>query len=1128
MMSCRTRSAEKTAFKQIAILVLLIVIVGLPAGESSGRSHSIMLAQSAATSLSGLVIDEKDAVIAGAGVTLLNPATGFQRETKTNEEGIFTFHFLPPGDYQATVTREGFGAVIIENLTLNVNDPRSIRIRLKVGGINETVVIKADAGLRDTAAVSTVIDQHFVANLPVNGQNILQLIALTPGAVPTASSSTGSGWAYSINGQRPTANYLMIDGVSANIAAGNALSPGPAVIGALPGLTVFGGFNNLVSLGSLQEFKILTSAGSPEFGRTAGGQISIVTRSGTNEFHGMLFDHLRNEALDANDWFANRSGLKKPPLRQNNFGGVLGGPLLLPRFDDGAPHFYNSRRIFFFFSYEGMRVRQPQIAVTEVPSLSVRRMAAAQIRPYLDAFPIPNGPEDPNTGLAKFTASYSTPSVLDAASIRIDHTVNDRLLVFGRYNHAPSKNVTRWSRTPSVLDRSALNTRTMTFGGTLSIGPEIANDFRLNNSRTEYNDSSMLDSFAGAVPLPDSLVFPTFASPDDSQVAFGLRSPMLAAGLTAGFGAEREREVPRPPTGPVAGVSGTPGIDFSSSDAAIKVGRNVRHLQRQINLVDTLSVVTGKHQLKFGIDYRRLLPRYGPPVYRQWSIFSGASALKTGKASIVLNASDEAEPLFTNFSAFWQDGWRAGRRLTLTYGMRWEVNPSPSAAGGALPYTVTGLDDPATMRLAPKNSRLWKTSYGNIAPRLGVAYQLSQTRNRETILRGGVGIFYDLGPGYAVAGYEGLPFSRSVLLQGEPFPVAPSKAMPPPPAEPQPPYNSLTVVNPDLKLPYTVQWNLAVERSVGSNQTISATYVAALGRRLMMGQTINNPNPDFAVIDAIKNSARSDYHSLQLQFQRRLSRRLQALASYTWSHSIDIVSDENQWMSGVYKGDSDFDVRHLFSGAFTYDLPVFGANRFVRPLLRGWSVDSIIRAQSALPVNVVVTGSGAVWEPVMGRAWEVLRPNLIPGVPLYLKDPAAPGGKRINPAAFSPPPLLATISKDQTRQGTLGRNALRGSPFYQADISLRRSFNLTEKVGLQFKADIFNIFNHPNFSNPETILYSRYSSGLLLPSIPNPSFGLSKSMVGRGGGNMGIIGGLNTLYQAGGPRSIQFSLKLLF
>jgi hypothetical protein len=220
-------------------------------------------------------------------------------------------------------------------------------------------------------------------------------------------------------------------------------------------------------------------------------------------------------------------------------------------------------------------------------------------------------------------------------------------------------------------------------------------------------------------------------------------------------------------------------------------------------------------------------------------------------------------------------------------------------------------------------------------------------------------------------------------------------------------------------------------------------------------------------------------------------------------------------------------VRHLFSGAITYDLPAGGANRIAGPLLRGWSVDSIIRAQSALPVNVVEINGGSVWDPVTGKAFESLRPNLIPGVPLYLKDPAAPGGERINPAAFSST-HSARIPEGGFGQGTLGRNALRGFPFYQVDVSLRRRFNLTERVGLQFKADIFNIFNHPNFSNPEAMLYSRY--GILLSElpIPNPSFGLSQSMVGRGGESTGAIGGLNSLYQAGGPRSIQFSLKLQF
>jgi Carboxypeptidase regulatory-like domain/TonB dependent receptor len=1047
---------------------------------------SAVMAQPATTSLSGIVIDEAVAIVPGAEIVLLNPSTGFQRELKTNGEGLFTFHFLPPGNYRVTITQPGFAAVVIENLVLNVNDPRSIQIPLPVGRIDEVVVVEANSGFLDSPVVSTVIDRQFIANLPTNGQSFLPLIALAPGVVPTASGEAASGWLYSINGQRPTANYLTIDGVSANIAAGHGPSPDHAMSGALPGLTVFGGVNNLVSIDALQEFKVLTSAYLPEFGRTPGGQISIVTRSGTNEFHGALFDYFRNEALDANDWFANRHGLERPPLRQNDFGGVLGGPILLPWRSSGAPDSPDSidgRHLFFFFSYEGMRIRQPQAAITEVPSIGLRRIAHARIRPFLDAFPLPNGPEDPNTGFAPLIAGFSNPSTLDATSIRIDQKVKDRLLIFGRYNDAPSENIVRSSSALSVLNRTALNTRTLTLGGTLSISPRIAGDFRLNLSRTEYDNSFSFDSFAGAVPPPDSHIFPDFASRDNSRISFAL--------------------------------------DFAGPLAAFDLGQDVARLQRQINLVDTFTMTPGTHQLKFGVDYRRLLPKYQPPAYRQVGIFFDATALTRAEASATfLIAAEEAEPLFTNFSAFWQDTWKASRRLTLTYGLRWEFNPPPSAAKGTLPYTTIGVDDPANIRLAPKNSPLWRTTYRDFAPRLGAAYQISQIRNLETILRGGIGIFYDLGPGYALRGYRAEPFNRHYFFENVPFPLPPALSRPPAPYEPHPPLQHLTVVDQNLKLPYTLQWNLAIEQSLGAKQAISATYVGALGRRLLNGQVFSTPSPVSFIMYTIKNDARSDYHALQLQFQRRLSRGLQAFAGYTWSHSIDLVSNEVN--SGLDRGDSDFDVRHVFTGAITYDLPALASNRVARRLLRGWSIDSTIRAQSALPVNVIL-----IRAPLRINKAEVLpRPSLVLGVPLYLKDPSAPGGRRINPAAFSPP-----LPDDSIRQGTLGRNALRGFPFHQIDLSVRRQFNLTGKVGLQFKADIFNLFNRPNFSSPEASLYIRYSVGTspLLPNhVLHPAFGLSESMVGRSGEGTEVIGGLNSLYQAGGPRSIQFSLKLQF
>src|SRR5262249_1530583 len=329
-------------------------------------------------------------------------------------------------------------------------------------------------------------------------------------------------------------------------------------------------------------------------------------------------------------------------------------------------------------------------------------------------------------------------------------------------------------------------------------------------------------------------------------------------------------------------------------------------------------------------------------------------------------------------------------------------------------------------------------------------------------------------------------------------------------------------IDPNLKLPYSIQWNIAIEQSLGADQMASVTYVSALGRRLLNGQLLNNPNPRFTSIDTIKNDARSDYQALQVQFQRRLSRGLQALAGYTWSHSIDLVSDEVQW--GLSRGPSDFDIRHVLSGAVTYDLPALTSKRIIGPVLRNWSVDSIFRSQSAPPVNVVTINASVSTEPLINKTAEILRPNLILGVPLYFKDHTVPGGKRINPAAFSAP--FKGIPSASTRQGTLGRNALRGFPFRQIDFSARRQFILTDRIGLPFKADIFNLINQPNFNSPDAMLYSGLSTNR--PPTLNPSFGLSDSTVGRSGKNTGIIGSLNSLYQAGGPRSIQFSLKLQF
>jgi hypothetical protein len=547
-------------------------------------------------------------------------------------------------------------------------------------------------------------------------------------------------------------------------------------------------------------------------------------------------------------------------------------------------------------------------------------------------------------------------------------------------------------------------------------------------------------------------------------------------------------------------------------------------LQRQVNLVNNLSVARGSHQLKTGVDYRRAFPVFGPQVYGQNVAFAGVAGALTGRASSVIVSSQEGPlfPVFTNLSLYFQDTWKTTRRLTLTYGLRYEINPPPTEANGKNPSQLTQIDNPATFALAPSGARPYKTTYNNFAPRVGAAFRLFQKPGRETILRGGFGVFYDLGSNVTGNSFlASFPFFASKPLSNVLFPLSAADAAPPL-LPPTPPIVRMFAYDPDLKLPYTLQWNFAVEQSLGSSQTVSASYVAAVGRRLLrqeqLGSTIFTAaaNPLFNAVSRVfitRNAATSDYHALQLKFQRRLSRRLEALASYTWSHSIDIgSSDAFQVVPGVVadpkidRGPSDFDIRHQFNAAVSYNLPA-PSSKLGKSILGNWAIDTIVTSRSATPVDVTVLKNIG-----FGNTANVIRPDLVPNAPLYITDSTVAGGRRFNPAAFFNPTAI--------RQGTLPRNFLRGFPVFQADLAVRRKFNVTEQLNFQFKTEFFNVFNHPNFGDP--------SGQLSILGIPQAAFGRSQFMFGRGLGSGGAIGGFNPLYQIGGPRSIQFSLKAQF
>ncbi|HXT61867.1 MAG TPA: hypothetical protein VN696_02405, partial [Pyrinomonadaceae bacterium] len=432
--------------------------------------------------------------------------------------------------------------------------------------------------------------------------------------------------------------------------------------------------------------------------------------------------------------------------------------------------------------------------------------------------------------------------------------------------------------------------------------------------------------------------------------------------------------------------------------------------------------------------------------------------------------------------------------------------------------------------IAPAGTPLWNTSYTNFAPRFGITYQLFQTPGRETVIRGGGGIFYDLGYGSIVNAFgNAYPYVSTKNLGVVSFPLSATNSAP----STTPTVTALHVFEPDIKLPRTYQWNFSVEQSLGVNQTLTASYVAALGRDLLRQDTIwgtqfggtLNPAvfPPTAQVVVSRNTATSDYHALQAQFQRRLAKGLQALASYSWSHSIDIASNDSFNVNTpaaridprTDRGPSDFDVRHAFSSAVTYDIPMLLKNGVGKEIFRGWSIDALFTARSATPVNVTYS----IVTPGIGGAATV-RPDLVEGIPLYIDDPSAPGGRRFNNTRVTipgnPNPQIGPFLRPTpARQGSLGRNVLRGFPVYQMDLGFRRQFNFNERRNLQFKTEFFNIFNHPNFGDPD---------GLLASS----TFGFSTAMLGRSLGSGGTLGGFNPLYQIGGPRSIQFSLKLAF
>ncbi|HEY9127144.1 MAG TPA: carboxypeptidase-like regulatory domain-containing protein, partial [Acidobacteriaceae bacterium] len=468
----------------LSYLFMLILALFTVTGAAFGQIES--------GTLSGTVSDHAGARIANAKVTITDVGTNLSQTVQTGPEGSFHFAQLKPSTYRLSIAASGFKEGVLSGIVLHSQDNLAEEIKLEVGSSGEQISVDAQTEQLETSnAISTTVDRKFIENMPLNGRSFQALIALTPGNVTAKTYYTNSGQ-FSVNGQRTDANYFSIDGVSANvgITQGSNVYLGTAGGGSAQATSNNGGYNNLVSVDAMQEYKMQSSTFDAEYGRTTGAQLSIVTRSGTNQFHGKVFEYLRNDVFDANNWFNNNAGLPRTAERQNDFGGVFGGPI----FRD---------KMFFFGSYEGLRLRVPYSRKDYVPTTYARNCATASVAPLVNAYALPSKGYDytnsdcsnvaaedaPFTNfVGTFNATFSDPSTLNATSVRLDYSPIPKLNLFVRGVYAPS-NGSQYGAfdfyTRSTLSHTISNVDTITAGATYIVSSTKVNDFRFNISHSK-------------------------------------------------------------------------------------------------------------------------------------------------------------------------------------------------------------------------------------------------------------------------------------------------------------------------------------------------------------------------------------------------------------------------------------------------------------------------------------------------------------------------------------------------------------------------------------------------------------------------------------------------------------------
>ena len=1042
-----------------------------------------VLAQTHRASLRGTIYDPNEATIPGATIKLTNLATGETRSTSTGENGEYAILSLAPGSYQLEIEKPAFKKHT-QQIELLVNQEPRLDVLLEVGGIQlDPITSSFDANLkRDTASLGTVIENRQLTGLPLDGRNFYELSLLVPGAVPPAPGSAGSvrgDFAFSVNGAREDANNFLLDGVY-NID---------------PKLNTFG---VRPSVEAIREFEMLTSTYDASFGRNPGAQINVILNSGSNDFHGSLFEFHRNAALDARNFFAPASE-PKPKYIRNQFGGAIGGPIVRDR-------------TFFFADYEGTRSREGITRITNVPTAAEREGDFSQslfgvptnpftgqpfdngvIPPFFinpvgraiaALYPLPNR----NVPFQNFVSSPTQRDDNDSFDVRVDHGLTGKADLTFRYSFGDRDlfepfTGASFSLVPGFGDSVKRRSQNAMGALTLVLTPNLVNETRVAFSRV-----------AASVTQQASVL--------NSDVGLPTISP-------------RDRDL---------------GLSFITVTGFSPLGDEGNNPQNSVTnvyqLLNNSSYVHGNHLIKFGLDFRfsqqnafRDVESRGRLQFSPFLTLTNNSLgdlllgfpLLTSVARV-----DNPQQIRTeSYNFFINDSFRVTPRLTLVGGLRYEYNsPSVDKDDRATLYDV------ATRSLVPVGTNGvprsgFEPDRNNFAPRVGFAWTIGD--DQATVLRGGYGVYYDQSPlAPAEALYFNSPFFDNNIFFS--LPGLPLTLNDPFPSFfPFPLPDSALAIQRDLRTGYMQHWNFNIERQIGDRTVLEVAYVGSKGTKLLTARDINQPQPSvlspglpivprpdprFDDINLLESRANSNYNALQLRFQRRLSRSFTTLASYTWSKSIDDASNffssagdpnfpQNSYNVAAERGRSNFDVAHRLSVSYSWALP-FGKGRqylakngWVTAVLSGWETYGIISAQSGRPFTVALLSeidNSGTGRSILGFGAND-RPNVAGNPELSNRTT----DQWFNTSAFAFP-APGTF-------GNAGRNIVDGPGFQNVNVSLMKNTALSERLNLQFRAEAFNLFNHPNFNLPDNFLGS-------------PTFGRITS--------------------ARDPRHIQFGLKLLF